>query len=133
MRILKVFGTIYKHIRFKQPRLHLFIKLLSEPHCASSGMCPLILLLSSWRKPESECSSGGSLSGLAKIQTATFFPHIARCKQQESSCDAPFIFNGKESLTVSCIAACISIFPYAYDVKHINRCYLDKLPNGLDI
>lgn len=126
MEFFKVIGIIYTHTCFKQGMLNVFLKLLSEPHCVRSGMCPLILPLSSWRKPERERSSGGSPSGLTKIQSATFFPSHSNTQTAGEFlwCSLCWnMINDTESLTVPCIALCISIFPHACDVEYINHYY----------
>lgn len=131
MKFFKVTEIIYNHICSKQRTLNLFLKLLGEPHCVRSGMCPLILPLSSWRKPESKYSSGGSPSGLRKIQAATFFPPIAICKQQENLSDALFMEMWLMTEKVWQSHVQLSAFPfppYVYDVKYINHCYLSNFP-----
>lgn len=130
MKFCKVIGIIDTHTGFKQPLLNLGLQLLSEPHCQEWNVSthPASLSLEEvwkqmflWREP---LRTNGD-------PVCNFFSSHSNTQTAGECVWCPLCWNmidDKESLTVPCIAICISIFPYTYDGKCINHCYLDNFP-----
>lgn len=98
---------------FKQSTPNVFLKVLSEPHCVRSGMCPLILPLSSWRKPESKYPWREPLRTKEDPGCNFFSSHSNMQTAGEFICVSLYgnVTDDRESLTVPCIALCISVSP----------------------